>query len=130
MIRVKQVDQDIANALQLVFDFLKMADKETTDIQEYEKLLDKLTTKSKNIQQIFLGGWLFVLRSFIFFIILQHLLSALAVRIDGDNPKLIAYSTFLVIGYKQIVDALLIKSALESIFHKKAIWTSAKRKGF
>jgi len=80
--------------------------------------------------EIFLGGWQFVLQSFIFFIVLQHLLSALAVRIDGENPKLIAYSTFLVIGYKQIVDAILIRATFESLFHKKAKWTSAKRKGF
>ena len=61
--------------------------------------------------------------------VLQSLQSALAVRIDGDDPKLIAFSPFLVLGYKQLVDILLIKATVESIFKRKATWTSAKRVG-
>ena len=56
-------------------------------------------------------------------------MSALAVRIDRDDPRLIAFSPFLVIGYKQLVDFLLIKSILETLFKTKTQWTSPKRIG-
>ncbi|MBM2852785.1 MAG: family 2 glycosyl transferase [Candidatus Nitrosotenuis sp.] len=63
------------------------------------------------------------------FITLQHLQSALAIRIEKEDPKLIAYSTFFVIGYKQIIDVLLMKAAIETLLKRKTVWTSAKRIG-
>jgi poly-beta-1,6 N-acetyl-D-glucosamine synthase len=82
-----------------------------------------------SIIEILTGDALFVLSLFLLFMLLQCLQSALAIRIDRDDPKLILYSPFLVLGYKQLVDALLIKATLESIFKRKAVWTSAKRVG-
>ena len=75
------------------------------------------------------GGAMFVVQMMVIFIILQHLQAALAVRIEGENPKLILYSTFFVIGYKQIIDVLLMKSAIETLFGRKAVWTTVKRQG-
>lgn len=82
-----------------------------------------------SLLSIILGDILFVIATFVLFIILQYLQSALAVRIDGDDPKLIAYSIFLVLGYKQIVDAILMKSAIDAALGRKATWTRAKRTG-
>jgi poly-beta-1,6 N-acetyl-D-glucosamine synthase len=82
-----------------------------------------------SILEIINGHGLFVLGIFSLFMLLQCLMSALAVRIDRDDPRLILFSPFLVLGYKQIVDAFLIKAAIESIFRRKATWTSAKRVG-
>jgi len=76
------------------------------------------------------GDYRFVIGSFGFFIILQYLMTALAVRIDGDNPKLILFSIFFIIGFKQILDFILIRQFLEQLIGKKARWTSAKRTGF
>jgi len=76
------------------------------------------------------GDVMFVLGSFGFFIILQYLMAALAVRIDGDDPKLILFSIFFILGFKQILDFLLLRQLLEQLFGKKARWTSAKRTGF
>ena len=75
------------------------------------------------------GGAMFVVQMMIIFIILQHLQAALAVRIEGEDPKLILYSTFFVIGYKQIIDVLLMKSAIETLLGRKAVWTTVKRQG-
>lgn len=75
------------------------------------------------------GGAMFVVQMMIIFIILQHLQAALAVRIEGENPRLILYSTFFVVGYKQIIDVLLMKSALETLLGRKAVWTTVKRQG-
>ena len=82
-----------------------------------------------SIMEIIAGRGLFVLGLFLLFMLLQCLQSALAVRIDRDDPKLILFSPFLVLGYKQLVDFLLIKATLESLFKRKAVWTSAKRIG-
>ena len=82
-----------------------------------------------SIIAILTGDALFVLNIFLLFVILQHLQTALAVRIDRDDPKIIAFSLFAVIGYKQIIDFLLIKASFEELLRRKAIWTSAKRIG-
>ncbi|MEO9276321.1 MAG: glycosyltransferase [Nitrososphaera sp.] len=82
-----------------------------------------------SLYEIITGGWTFVVTMFVLFIILQALMSALAVRIDRDDPKLILFSPFLVLGYKQMVDFMLIKGTLETIFRTKTKWTSAKRVG-
>ncbi len=75
------------------------------------------------------GDTLFVLTSFGFFIALQYLINAMAVRIDGDDPKLILYSVFFNFGYKQLLDFILIRTAVAQLFKRKAKWTSAKRIG-
>ena len=82
------------------------------------------------ILAILYGDWFFVVQIMILFIVLQYLLTALAVRIDGDDPKLILYSIFLAFGYKHIMDFLLIKAIVETLLKSKASWTSAKRTKF
>jgi len=75
------------------------------------------------------GDHIFVLASFGFFIALQYLITALAVRIDGDDPKLILYAVFANFGYKQLLDYILLRQAFATLFKRKATWTSAKRIG-
>ena len=75
------------------------------------------------------GDTLFVITSFGFFIALQYLINAMAVRIDGDDPKLILYSVFFNFGYKQLLDFILLRAAISQLFKRKAKWTSAKRIG-
>jgi len=84
---------------------------------------------ASTIFTIFNGGIIFALQTLAFFVCLQFLLSLLALRIDGESPKLAAHSVFLVLGYKQLLDILLIRAILEDIFKRKATWTSAKRIG-
>lgn len=79
------------------------------------------------IYQLILGQYLFVVYTLTMYITLQYLMSAMAVRMDGDDKKAILYSVFLVIGYKQIIDFMQVKAVFEEIFGKKAIWTSAQR---
>lgn len=79
------------------------------------------------IYQIITGNYYFVVFMLGIFIVLQYLLSAMAVRMDKDDKKMILYSVFLVIGYKQIIDILQIKAIIEEIMGQKAKWTSAQR---
>lgn len=82
-----------------------------------------------SIYEIIIGDWVFVAMMYVLFSILQTLMSALAVRIDRDDPRLVLFSPFLVLGYKQIVDFMLVKGTLEAILKTKTKWTSAKRVG-
>jgi len=77
--------------------------------------------------QLIIGNYSFVAFTLGMFIILQYLLSAMAVRMDKDDKRMILYSVFLVIGYKQIVDVLQLKAVAEEFIGLKAKWTSAQR---
>ena len=82
------------------------------------------------ILSIIEGDIFFVLSSMTFFIILQYLLVTLAVRIEREDPRLILYSIFFMFGFKQILDALLIRQLFEQLLRRKAKWTKVARKGF
>jgi len=75
------------------------------------------------------GGGLFVLEMFTIFLALQCLQVSLAVRLDNEDPRLIPYGIFLVIGFKQIMDLFLIGAVIEHLFKKDITWTSADRIG-
>ncbi len=77
--------------------------------------------------QLILGNYQFVAFMVGMYITLQYLLSAMAIRMDGDDKRIIAFSVFLVIGYKQLTDILQLKAVIEEVFGRKAIWTSARR---
>ena len=73
-------------------------------------------------------GW-YVLQISLIFVVVHYLMTALALRIDEEDPKLIWHTVFLVYGFKQLVDFLLLKAIIEQLTKKKATWTSAKRIG-
>jgi len=73
-------------------------------------------------------GW-WVLQAAGIFTVVHFLMSALAIRIDNEDQKLLIYAGFLLFGFKQIVDFLLLKAMLEQVMGKKATWTSARRIG-
>ena len=78
---------------------------------------------------IILGDGLYILQISAIFIVVHYLMTALALRIDNEDPKLLWHTIFLVFGFKQIVDFLLLKAIIEQLRNKKATWTSAKRIG-
>ena len=77
--------------------------------------------------QLIIGEYQFVLFTLGIYITLQYLLSAMAIRMDNDDKRMILYSVFLVIGYKQLMDIMQLKAVIEEILGQKAKWTSAKR---
>ena len=87
------------------------------------------TATANAILGIILGDGWYVLQVFLIFLTVHYLMTALALRIDGEDQKLLAYAGFLVFGFKQIVDALLLKAIIEQLRNTKATWTSAKRIG-
>jgi poly-beta-1,6 N-acetyl-D-glucosamine synthase len=81
------------------------------------------------IYAVILGKGVFVIEMFVIFSVLQCLQVALAVRMDNEDKRLIFYGVFLVVGFKQIVDLLLIRAVLERLFRKELTWTSVDRVG-
>jgi hypothetical protein len=79
------------------------------------------------IYQLLIGNYYFVAFTVSMFIILQYLLSAMAIRMDRDDKRMVLYSVFLVLGYKQIIDFMQLKAALEELLGLKAKWSSARR---
>ena len=73
-------------------------------------------------------GW-YILQISLIFVTVHYLMTALAIRIDGEDPKLTWHAIFLVYGFKQIIDFLLLKAIIEQLTKRKATWTSAKRIG-
>jgi len=88
-----------------------------------------LVTLASAISVVFSGNGLMLLSATIFFILLQLMLSALAISLDGEDQKLTPYSIFFIIGYKQLCDFVMIKSFLDVIFRRRLKWASMRRIG-
>lgn len=73
-------------------------------------------------------GW-YVFQVTAIFATVHVLMAALAIRIDGEDPKLLWYVVPMIFWYKQMVDILLIRAVIEHAVKKKATWTSVKRTG-
>jgi len=78
---------------------------------------------------VIMGDGLYILQISLIFVVVHYLMTALALRIDEEDPKLLLYAIFLVYGFKQIIDFLLLKAIIEQLRNKKATWTSAERIG-
>lgn len=61
------------------------------------------------------------------FMILQFLLSLLAIHIEDDDLWLARYAPFSILGYKQFLDVVLVKSIVDVFRHDDISWTSAER---
>ena len=49
---------------------------------------------------------------------------------DRQDWRIILYSPFMGIGYRQLIDLILVKGIFDVMLHKQHIkWTSARRKG-
>ncbi len=75
------------------------------------------------------GKGMVLLPTFLFFCFLQFLLCIMALQLDDEDKKLALYTPFLLVGYKQFCDIILMKSFFDVLFRKKLKWTSAQRVG-
>ncbi|RLE83425.1 MAG: glycosyl transferase, partial [Thermoprotei archaeon] len=67
---------------------------------------------------------------FSIFTTMQFLLSLLALEIDEEDLKLMLYSPFFVIGYKNLIDFFKIKSMLDIVLRRRVKWMRAERIGY
>ncbi len=72
------------------------------------------------------GEWYFILVTFLVFVALEAVLTAIAVIMDEEEWKLILIAPLLVVGYKHLIDIITIKSVFDVAFRKNLKWTSEK----
>jgi len=87
------------------------------------------TATANAILGVIMGDGWYVFQVMMIFTIVHYLMTSLALRIDGEDQRLLGYAGFLVFGFKQIVDFLLLKAIIEQLTKSKATWTSAQRIG-
>jgi cellulose synthase/poly-beta-1,6-N-acetylglucosamine synthase-like glycosyltransferase len=75
------------------------------------------------------GEYAFIALITAMFTALQLLLSLLAVEIDGEDVKLVAYAPFFVVGYKQLIDIFIVKALFDVLLKRKIEWTRVRRIG-
>jgi cellulose synthase/poly-beta-1,6-N-acetylglucosamine synthase-like glycosyltransferase len=89
-----------------------------------------LVNLGTTIMMIIQGDGLILIPAFLFFCGLQLLLAFLAIQLDDEDKKLAIYAPFLILGYKQICDIVMLKSLIDVITRSKKLkWTSAQRVG-
>lgn len=74
------------------------------------------------------GAYWEVFGMFSLFAALQVVLSLLAIHIDDDDLWLARYAPLSVVGYKQFLDGVLLKSLLDVVRKRDLPWTSATRR--
>ncbi|MGD0780820.1 MAG: glycosyltransferase [Dehalococcoidales bacterium] len=83
-----------------------------------------------SVQMVLNGDGFILVPAFGFFCFLQLLLCIMAIQLDGEDKKLALYAPFLILGYKQICDFIMIKSLIDVLVRgRKLKWTSAQRVG-
>jgi cellulose synthase/poly-beta-1,6-N-acetylglucosamine synthase-like glycosyltransferase len=75
------------------------------------------------------GAYTYIASMLLLFITLQTLLSLLAIEIDEEDPRLVAYAPFFVVGYKHLIDAFTIKALFDILLKRRVKWTRAERIG-
>ncbi len=81
------------------------------------------------IMAIASGVGLMLVPTFLYFCLLQLLLSLLAIELDKEDIKLSLYTPFFIFGYKQLCDFTMIKGLVDVISHRGLKWTNVKRIG-
>jgi cellulose synthase/poly-beta-1,6-N-acetylglucosamine synthase-like glycosyltransferase len=82
-----------------------------------------LAVTAFSILAIIEGQWLFILVTFLVFLCLEFLLCATAIAMENESWTLLLYAVFFVIGYKQVLDFIIVKSIFDVLFRKDLKWT-------
>jgi cellulose synthase/poly-beta-1,6-N-acetylglucosamine synthase-like glycosyltransferase len=78
---------------------------------------------------IWRGEGLFLIPAFLFFCLLQFMLSLLALQLDNEDWKLALYAPMFIFGYKQLCDFIIVKSLIDVLYRRRLKWTSVRRTG-
>lgn len=81
------------------------------------------------VLEVLLGSVVLVLSLFAFFTLLQTLVSVLALRIGDNDLTLVAYAPLFVLGYRQFLDVVMLKSVLDVLLSRDLEWTQPERTG-
>jgi cellulose synthase/poly-beta-1,6-N-acetylglucosamine synthase-like glycosyltransferase len=85
-----------------------------------------LAVAAFSVVAIIQGLWLFIAITFAMFLCLEFLLSAIAIAMDNEDWKLLRYAPLFVIGYKQIIDFIIVKSIFDALLRRNLKWTHSQ----
>jgi cellulose synthase/poly-beta-1,6-N-acetylglucosamine synthase-like glycosyltransferase len=71
-----------------------------------------------SIAMILSGEWMILVYAFAIFVVLQFLLSLLAILLGKDDYKLLLLSPFYIVGYKHFLDFIMIKALFDIIINR------------
>ena len=75
------------------------------------------------------GVGMLLIPTFLYFCLLQFLLTLLALELDKEDVKLALYTPLFIFGYKQLCDFTMIKGLIDVLLHRGLKWTNVKRIG-
>lgn len=81
------------------------------------------------IYTVYSGNFKSIQNTFIIFLVMQFIVSLIAVNKGEEDPRLILYSPFLILGYKHLIDLIKIKSIIYQLMKKPARWNKLDRTG-
>lgn len=81
------------------------------------------------VLELLFGSVVLVVSLFGFFTGLQALVSLLAVRIGGRDVALTALAPLFVLGYRQFLDIVMLKSVIDVLSGRDLSWTGPERTG-
>jgi ABC-type uncharacterized transport system fused permease/ATPase subunit len=81
------------------------------------------------IAELLFGSVVRVVSLFAFFALLQTLVSVMALRIGNHDTKLAVYAPLFVLGYRQFLDVVMLKSFIDVLTARDLEWTNPERTG-
>jgi len=78
---------------------------------------------------IYTGNYISVHKIFLIFLVMQFLITFIAIKKGGDKSRLILYAPFLIMGYKHLIDLIKIKCMIQHITNRNVKWNKLERKG-
>jgi biofilm PGA synthesis N-glycosyltransferase PgaC len=81
------------------------------------------------IVELLSGSVIEVIMFFSVFTLLQLFVTGLGVQTSGNDMRLIFYAPFFVIGYRQFLDFVMLKSVFDVFLKRDTKWTSPDRTG-
>lgn len=94
--------------------------------------LSSIIVIATSIMMILAGEWLLLLYAAAVFILLQFMMALLAIVMGKDDYKLLLYTPFFIVGYKQFMDFTMIQAFFDIILNKGTYMKRerVKRMGF
>jgi cellulose synthase/poly-beta-1,6-N-acetylglucosamine synthase-like glycosyltransferase len=81
------------------------------------------------IHSVYTGNFSHIQNTFIIFIVIQVVISLIAIKKGDEELRLVLYSPFLIFGYKHLIDLIKIKCIIQQFTRKPAEWNKLERRG-
>jgi len=81
------------------------------------------------LYSIYSGGFVGLQNMFYVFMMLQFIITFIAIKKGGEKTELIFYSPFLLVGYKHLIDFIKVKCLFQHIINTDTKWNKIERKG-